>query len=639
MKRIRYWRPLALFGLALLGLALRLYGLNWDQGNSFHPDEREIMFHVTALSWPNSFAQFLDPVNSPLNPHFFAYGSFPLYLLATLGNVLTRFYPILGTFANLTLIGRVVNAIFDCGTILLTGWLGLLLADDHTPERRKAWTLALLAAALVTFTPLQLQLSHFYAVDTMLLFFVTLTILACVALVNTGAPIRWSLVAGLGYGLALATKFSAAPLVVPLLVAVILRWRRHGLFAALGVLFASLATTGSVFLVAMPYALLDWTNFREQVVMQGDLARGLLDLPYVRQFAGMVPYLYEAQNILLWGMGVMLGLAALAGFVWLLWCAWGRIIGGSWLVVLAWVITYSAIVGSFYVKFMRYMLPVYPFLTLMAAALLVALAYREKLKNRSYKRLFATALPVAAIALVLAGTAFQGLALLNVYSQPDTRIQASRWIYSHLRPGSVLTYEQWDDPLPVPVDGQDPSIFVQATHPDASGQPQTGLDLYGDDTFQKARLLANLLPKIDCITMATDRLDKSIPRLPQRYPLTIHYYQLLFSGQLGFYLAAQFENHPNLFGVTLNDSNADESYSVFDHPVVRIFVRENPYPYTPDQLLHKLLTGVQLPSPATVPPPTQHLTTGNQQLFPYIAQNSPASLLEEHVRRMVRHSL
>ncbi len=95
--------------------------------------------------------------------------------------------------------------------------------------------------------------------------------------------------------------------------------------------------------------------------------------------------------------------------------------------------------------------------------------------------------------------------------------------------------------------------------------------------------------------MPTDRLDKSIPRLPERYPLTIHYYQLLFSGQLGFHLAKQFENHPHLFGITLDDSGADESYSVFDHPTARIFVRENPYPYTSQQLLQKLLAGVQLP--------------------------------------------
>jgi len=657
---MRRWGLLALLGLTLLGLVLRLYGLNWDQGNSFQPDERQIMFHVTALAWPNSLAQFLDPVNSPLNPHFFAYGSFPLYLLATLGNILTRFSPTLGTFANLTLVGRVLNAAFDSGTILLTGWLGLLLAGDHTAERRRAWTLALLAAALVAFTPLQLQLSHFYAVDTMLLFFVTLTLLACVALVDTDAPVRWSLVAGLGYGLALATKFSAAPLVVPLFVACILRWRRRDLFAALGSLFSALATTGLIFLIAMPYALLDLANFRQQVAEQGDLARGLLDLPYVRQFAGTTPYLYEGQNMLLWGIGVTLGLVACAGFAWLLWRAGREVLmwGGSlmwegdlagtlpdpqtghpatamemsgarrrdtdlWLVVLAWVVTYSAIVGSFYVKFMRYMLPVYPFLTLMAASVLVAWVYSERWKGRGYGRFNMTFPAIGAIVLVLAGTAFQGLALLNVYSQPNTRIQASLWMYSHLNPGSVLTYEQWDDPLPVVVGNNDPSSFVQATYLDANGQTQTGLDLYGDDTVQKARQLASLLPTIDCITMATDRLDKSIPRLPARYPLAIHYYHLLFSGQLGFHLAAQFENHPNLFGLVLNDRSADESYSVFDHPTVHIFVRENPYPYTPDQLFQKLLAGVQLPPSSTAYSAAQHslLLTSQQKVD---NRNSPA---------------
>ena len=190
---------------------------------------------------------------------------------------------------------------------------------------------------------------------------------------------------------------------------------------------------------------------------------------------------------------------------------------------------------------------------------------------------------------------FQGLALLNVYSQPNTRIQASRWIFTHLKPGSVLTYEQWDDALPVAVDNYDPSIYPQASYVDASGQSQQGLDLYGDDTLAKAQQLANILPTVNAITMASDRLDKSIPRIPCRYPLTIHYYQLLFSGQLGFHLAAQFENHPNLLGITLDDSGADESYSVFDHPTSRIFVRDNPYPYTSDQLFHKLLQEVKLP--------------------------------------------
>ena len=566
------------------------------------------MFHVTVLTWPKSMAQFLDPINSPLNPHFFAYGSFPLYLLASLGNLLVHFSPTLGTFTNLTLVGRVLSALFDSGTVLFTGLLGLKLMEDVTPGRRYAWNVALLAAALVAFTPLQLQLSHFYAVDTILLFFVILTVYACVCLIDTEKPIRWALLIGLGYGLALGTKSSAAPLAVPLLVAIILRWRKQDFFTSLTSLLIASFFTIIIFLIAEPYALLDMPNFIQQVSDQGNLARGLLDLPYVRQFAGTIPYLYEAKNMFFWGMGIFLGLAICAGIGWIcfhLWRQRGSAFNG-WLVVLSWILTYGIITGDFYVKFMRYMLPLYPFLTLLAAAGLISFArftwsHKPTIIEDTKPSLLLgrdtllKTLSVSAIVLVLGGTMFQGLALLNVYSQPNTRIQASRWMYSHLQSHAVLTYEQWDDPLPIAVDGHDPSEFTQLVYPNVDGQATTGLDLYGDDTMAKAKLLSSLLPKIDAITMPTDRLDKSIPRLPDRYPLTIHYYQLLFNGQLGFHLAATFENHPNLLGITLNDSNADESYSVFDHPTARIFIRDNPYPYTSDQLLQKLLQGVNLP--------------------------------------------
>lgn len=607
VKFIVRWRPLALSGVVLLGLLLRLYGLNWDQGNSFHPDERQIMFHVTVLTWPKSMAQFLDPVNSPLNPHFFAYGSFPLYLLASLGYVLVRLSPALGTFTNLTLVGRVLSALFDSGTVLLVGLLALKLTNDSSLGRRFAWSVALVAAVLVAFTPLQLQLSHFYAVDTLLLFFVVLTVYACVNLIDTEHSIRWALLVGLGYGLALATKFSAAPLAAPLLVAILLRWRRQDFFTSLTSLLIAGFSIIIIFLIAEPYALLDMSNFIQQVSDQGNLARGTLDLPYVRQFAGTIPYLYEAQNMLLWGMGLMLGLAACAGIGWAAVQLWRRKASefAGWLVVLCWILVYGAITGSFFVKFMRYMLPIYPFLTLLAAIALAAFA-RFAWKSRAHmpeqsvprqpvarERVLYIA-SISAIVLVLGGTLFQGLALLNVYSQPNTRVQASTWMYSHVKPGSVLTYEQWDDPLPVAIDKNDPSEYTQLTYTNLYGQQTTGLGLYDDDTMAKAQLLARLLPQVDAITMPTDRLDKSIPHLPERYPLTIHYYQLLYNGQLGFHLAKQFANHPHLFGITLDDSNADESYSVFDHPTAHIFIRDNPYPYTSQQVLQKLLAGIQL---------------------------------------------
>jgi len=598
VKIVVRWWPLALLGLALLGLGLRLYNLNWDQGNNFHPDERAILFHVTAFKWPVSWVQFLNPVESPLNPHFFAYGSFPLYLLALVAHLLGYNLADPANFVKITLVGRAISALFDSGTVFLTGWLTFLLVKESESRLSSAWHVALFAAALVAFTPLQLQLSHFYAVDTMLVFFVMLTFVACVKLTQTEKLMRWAFIAGVAYGLALATKFSAAPLVVPLCIGLCLHWyRRRDIFASCLALLLAAAATCLLFFVVQPYALLDMPNFIQQVTEQSTIARGTFDVPFIRQFAGTIPYVYQMQNLVVWGMGLFAGVSALLGVLWLIWqCR--RPENRSWLIVLAWIVVYGAITGSFYVKFMRYMLPVYPMLSIAAAVALFAfvgrLGWSEGHNFVRFNR-FVPLLRTSVLVIVLAGTMFQGLALLNVYSAPNTRVEASQWMYAHLAPGSILTYEQWDDPLPVTVDGHEPSVFKQATYT-SDGQAVTGLDLYGDDTLQKAQQLAILLPTLNAITMASDRLDKSIPRLPARYPLTIHYYQLLYNGELGFRLAKQFDNRPHLFGITLDDGSADESYSVFDHPTVRIFVRTTPYPYTTQQLLQKLLDGVHLPA-------------------------------------------
>jgi 4-amino-4-deoxy-L-arabinose transferase-like glycosyltransferase len=625
----RRWRPLALGITAVLGLAVRLYGLDWDQmlsryawlahlygagaaqGTNFHPDERQIMYQVVKLSWPTSWAQFFDQAHSPLNPHFFAYGSFPLYLLASLGNLLSRLWPSLADFAHLTLTGRALNALCDTATVLLTAWLALLLTStprdydgaDGSPGpvrlySARSWSIALLAAACVAFTPFEVQQAHFYTVDTILVFFVMLTLVACVQLIDTQRPVLWSLIAGLSFGLGLATKTSAAPLLLPLLVALGLRlYRRRDVWEFAIPLVYGLCSTLLVFVAAMPYALLDFSEFSQQVAYQGDLARGLIDLPYVRQFAGTIPVVYQLQNLVVWGMGLWLGLAALAGLLWVCWRLWRREMA-PWLVPLSWVLVYAGINCTFFTKYMRYLLPVYPPLALMGACLLIWLASGNA---TGWPVLRARALKIASyglIGLVLAATLLQCLALESVYGQPNTRIQASLWIYQHLKPGTLLTYEQWDDALPAPLAGYDPSLYPQAASPGAQGQSMVGLNLYDPDTPEKAQQIASLLMQTGAITMPTDRLDASIPRLPARYPLTIHYYQLLFSGQLGFHLAAQFEVRPGFLGIALDDSGADESYTVFDHPHARIFVRDSPFPFqTPAQLVARLLQGVQLPPP------------------------------------------
>ncbi|MCX7841378.1 MAG: hypothetical protein N2559_18240, partial [Anaerolineae bacterium] len=66
--------------ILIVAAAFRFYGLAWDSGYLFHPDERKILLVASELRLPANVLEFFSS-DSPLNPKFFAYGSFPIYLL------------------------------------------------------------------------------------------------------------------------------------------------------------------------------------------------------------------------------------------------------------------------------------------------------------------------------------------------------------------------------------------------------------------------------------------------------------------------------------------------------------------------------------------------------------------------------
>lgn len=664
------WTLWALLGITLLALLPRLYGINWDANNHLHPDEREIVFKSICLSFPGTpRAAGCDPAYtgpgwffspaSPLNPHFFAYGTLPQYLLAAVAHGLAwlthatggHFAPSDGgtwdDFNHFTLVGRFLSALFDAGSVLLSGLIARRLAGR--------WA-GLLAAAFVATTAFEVQVSHFYAVDTLLLFFVLLTLLGCVRLAQGPRPRhttasedgdeneqprreiwqawRAGLFIGVGAGLALAVKVSALPLLAPVLVALALRLRRRGFDEALLALLGIVSAAILAFLITSPYVLIDWQTFRAQVNEQTMLSRGQLDYPYVRQFTNETPFVYQIQQMLLYDMGLPLGLLGLAGFTWAASRLW-RTLNNDWTIVVVWLVGYFAVIGSAYMKFTRYMLPVFAPLAICGAAALVAFAAWGTRRIRERTTADATDVPasrtaavrawlcdpfaiplvarlsrqwgagwwrtlsVALVALVLASSLVLTLALVNVYSAPNTRVQASEWIYDHIRPGATLTSEVWDDPLPIYVPpARTDKLGIGYT---ASGQMinpgeygNIGLNLYDDDTPAKAQQLASQLASADVVIISSQRLLRSIPKLPDRYPMTTRYYQLLFAGKLGFTLAAQFQTSPHFLGFTLNDSGADESYSVYDHPPVWIFTKTGAG-LSQEQLLTLLTSGLNLP--------------------------------------------
>ena len=81
----------------------------------------------------------------------------------------------------------------------------------------------------------------------------------------------------------------------------------------------------------------------------------------------------------------------------------------------------------------------------------------------------------------------------------------------------------------------------------------TELAAYDPDDTRKLGELLQALEDNDYIILSSNRLYNAIPRLPQRYPLTSRYYQLLMSERLGYELVYYAVVYPRLLGVDLRD--------------------------------------------------------------------------------------
>ncbi len=119
----------------------------------------------------------------------------------------------------------------------------------------------------------------------------------------------------------------------------------------------------------------------------------------------------------------------------------------------------------------------------------------------------------------------------------------------------------------------------------------------GDD---EEKLMDNLelLAGAEYVTILSNRVYGVVPRLPERYPLSSQYHQLLFDGALGYELVWAGGRSPSLFGVALRPDTfgwpglrppaelarladwqspalsfgrVDESFVVYDQPLTLVF--------------------------------------------------------------------
>lgn len=578
-------RRYMLFVILLLAASFRLYGLNWDQGHHFHPDERMIIMVTERLHLPKPFnlTSLLNP-NSPLNPKFFAYGNFPLYLLKAASTGISRFYgQEWATYNRLDQIGRVLSVAFDLGTIFLIFKIGEKVFSSKE---------AILASFLYAACVYPVQLSHFYAVDVTLNFFILLTLYSLILFYEKQA-FSQAFFVGISFGLALASKVSATVLVVSIGTALIFdhlliflkRWRAALLPWWQKILFfifrsrkkrffveviKSLFGYGLViflftiitFVIFQPYALIDFPTFWRQITEQNRMTKDAFVFPYTLQYVDTPPYFYHLKNLWLWGMGIGLGGVSIVAVIWYVFNLLKRIktrgeedIEAKEIVLVIFFIAYFATVGRFAVKFMRYLLPLYPLFCLFAACFL------QSLINSQKKRI--SLIGKVSLIFTISISLLWLFAFISIYSKPNTRVLATQWINQNLPSGTKIAVEHWDDRVPIRGNYQ----FLE-------------MPMYESDrSKRKWEKVNSNLEEADYIVIASNRLYAPLLRLTDCqkykicYPKTAEYYRKLFAEQLEFEKIAEFTSYPTvpMLNWQINDDKADEIFTVYDHPKIMIF--------------------------------------------------------------------
>ena len=569
-----------LLAAVALGAVLRLDGLDWDAGHHLHPDERYLSIVANDIRGPSTVAQYFDVEGSPLSPYnvqsgqSYLYGELPLLATKLIASLAGR-----GEYGDLYLVGRHLSAIVDLGSVLLVFALGRLL---FAPAGRRTAVLgALLASAFYALAVTAIQHAHFFTVDSWLVFSTLLAVVFAAYLAERREPfsrpaIRYGLVlaTGAAVGAAVSAKLSGGIVVLPVALALTAR-ALEAKGAVAGRLVAALAEALLVvagayvaFRLTSPYAFArdSWLDvrindrFRSALEQQEAAVSGDFLYPPSYQWLLSHRILDPAENVLAWGLGPALGLAAIAGLA-VLGLSLGRALTRrQWradsagfavvvaLMVLAYVLVSFVYFGTRFAHTLRYLLPIAPFLCLAAAAAVLSL------------RRYGVARPVVGGAL-LAATVMWALAFTTIYREPQTRVAASAWITETLPTGSTVVNEHWDDGLPV---GGSPLYEFRE------------LPVFDPDDAAKLRLLHERLAGADLYVLSSPRAWKTIGRLPRRFPLMARFYELLREEQLGWHLAARFESKPGLLGISVDDLGAEEAFWVYDHPPVELYRPRQP---------------------------------------------------------------
>ena len=421
------WRALARRGaepallVVILGLAfgLRLWGITASLPQSYVADEYDFVHAGLRMI-----------KGGDLNPHWWFHPSLQRYMaVATYAVVFILGVP-RGRWVHVSDItvedmlywGRFVGVMSGTLTVLVAYLLGRKVFGSRV---------GLLSAALLAVFPATVQHSQYNKPDPVIALMTAASVYVTLLYLERGGH-GYALASGMAVGLAASAKYNGILVVVPFVLAVLFR---HGAQAlARPDLYVGGVGTFLGFLMGCPFFLTEIHLFLDQIAY--DIStyayEGREGAEGVDNWWGHATYTYR------YGAGFAASGAALGGLALTLWR-----INPARVVFLTFPVMYYGYYGAQRINFRGNLIPVYPFLAVVAAYAVVELIEWLGRSPLARKRFVVPALAALVLSLVIVPPLRTAIRFDIEATRPDTGTFAREWIDRTFPPGTKFAVERF----------------------------------------------------------------------------------------------------------------------------------------------------------------------------------------------------
>jgi hypothetical protein len=552
MKAIKFFQENVFLSISLLliafGIFLRFHNLNWGAPYFFHPDERNIASSVSQLSF-----------TSQMNPHFFAYGTFPIYTIYFLGvlkNLVTSNIFHLNnsvlkvSFENAIIIGRFISSLFSILLLLLIFETGKIVGNKKN---------ALIGTVLASLSVGFIQYAHFATFEIWLSLF-TLLLLSLLLKYYKTPNLKNLFYIGVITGILVSIKISSTVLlpvsIFAICVVEVLKLKEKSKYSFLNLekiilrVVVTIAIALIIVFMTSPYFWFDLQGFLSGIRYETNVATGAMPVFYTQGFINSIPIIYQLSKVypFLLNPFMLLFFILLLPFIIL-----KAVKSRSWkilLVVLFFFVTFFS-QAFLYVKWIRYYIPSLAFIYIIIGFYLADTHhYFRKIKHIQNYLIYLLFL----ICFIFSFAFYKTVLLQNF-----TTVDAAIWAKHNIPGNSKILSEVYDLGI-VPFNQYFSNITLFNFY-----------DLDADKT--KSTELKTLTKNSTYIIIPSQRILKDRIEKPKIFPKGYIFYSKLLNGTLGF--KKIYETPCDIFCKVLYLNSPiysfEQTANVFDRPTVVIF--------------------------------------------------------------------